>query len=88
MKVYTCHKRVEAAKILAVRDINATQVELQCGPTEVYTVGKEYMLISRLEAKNSADLGYYVRYEDGYISWSPTKAFEEGYAEVEDGTSG
>ena len=25
------------------------------------------------------DLGYYVRYEDGYESWSPTKAFEEGY---------
>ena len=25
------------------------------------------------------DLGYFVVYEDGYLSWSPTKAFEEGY---------
>ena len=27
----------------------------------------------------NADLGYLVVYEDGYRSWSPTKAFEEGY---------
>lgn len=26
------------------------------------------------------DLGYYVRYKDGYESWSPTHAFEDGYA--------
>lgn len=26
--------------------------------------------------------GYFVRYEDGYTSWSPAKAFEEGYIEV------
>lgn len=26
--------------------------------------------------------GYYVRYEDGYESWSPAKAFEEGYTPI------
>jgi hypothetical protein len=26
--------------------------------------------------------GYYVRYPDGYESWSPAKAFEEGYTEA------
>jgi len=26
--------------------------------------------------------GYYVRYEDGYESWSPAKAFEEGYTQI------
>lgn len=26
--------------------------------------------------------GYYVVYEDGYKSWSPAKAFEEGYTKV------
>jgi hypothetical protein len=26
--------------------------------------------------------GYYVMYEDGYISWSPSKAFEQGYTEI------
>ena len=28
------------------------------------------------------DNGYYVVYEDGYKSWSPTKAFEEGYTKM------
>lgn len=26
--------------------------------------------------------GYYVVYDDGYKSWSPAKAFEEGYTRV------
>ena len=29
--------------------------------------------------------GYYVCYEDGYESWSPAKAFEEGYTRIPDG---
>ena len=28
------------------------------------------------------DTGYLVKYEGGYISWSPSKAFEEGYTEI------
>jgi hypothetical protein len=28
------------------------------------------------------DLGYYVKYGDGYESWSPTLAFESGYTRV------
>ncbi len=26
---------------------------------------------------------YYVVYEDGYVSWSPAKAFEDGYTRIE-----
>ncbi|PYX85030.1 MAG: hypothetical protein DMG70_05000 [Acidobacteria bacterium] len=26
--------------------------------------------------------GYLVQYEDGYLSWSPAKAFEEGYTRI------
>ena len=29
--------------------------------------------------------GYYVRYPDGYESWSPAQAFEEGYTPFHDG---
>lgn len=29
------------------------------------------------------DLGYFVQYEDGFTSWSPTKAFVEGYKREE-----
>jgi len=28
-------------------------------------------------------MGYYVVYEDGYESWSPTKEFQEGYELIE-----
>lgn len=28
--------------------------------------------------------GYYVRYEDGYESWSPAAVFEKGYVEIID----
>lgn len=28
--------------------------------------------------------GYFVQYADGYTSWSPAKAFEEGYAKLRD----
>ena len=31
---------------------------------------------------NGEDTGYYVIYKDGYKSWSPTKAFEEGYTRL------
>jgi hypothetical protein len=39
----------------------------------------------RLDAMMPMQLsgGYYVRYEDGYESWSPAKAFEEGYTRVD-----
>jgi len=30
-----------------------------------------------------SDGDYLVRYEDGYLSWSPKKAFENGYTKVE-----
>lgn len=26
---------------------------------------------------------YFVQYEDGYVSWSPAKAFEDGYMRIE-----
>ena len=33
--------------------------------------------------KLGKDPGYYVVYEDGYESWSPTKAFEDGHTRCE-----
>lgn len=35
------------------------------------------------QTEESEDLGYWVLYDDGYESWSPTKAFEEGYSLVQ-----
>ena len=37
----------------------------------------------RLKFKgNENDLGYYVQYDGGYQSWSPTQAFEDGYTKI------
>lgn len=38
--------------------------------------------------ENPADDGYLVEYSDGYISWSPKKAFEEAYRECDNMTFG
>ena len=36
-----------------------------------------------LIARGAPSVGdYYVQYQDGYKSWSPAKAFEEGYTRV------
>ena len=40
----------------------------------------EYMIRARAAKPG----GYYVRYPDGYESWSPAEAFEDGYTLVED----
>lgn len=32
--------------------------------------------------ENPEDEGYLVKYNDGYISWSPKKQFEEAYSEI------
>lgn len=34
--------------------------------------------------ENPKDEGYLVKYNDGYISWSPKKQFEEAYSEIEE----
>jgi hypothetical protein len=41
---------------------------------------KEKREISKQDTKT--EKGYLVKYEDGYISWSPKKAFEDGYTEI------
>jgi len=44
---------------------------------EEVTVSLEYQ-----QKHNAFAHGYYVRYEDGYESWSPAETFESGYSEV------
>ena len=41
----------------------------------------------KADAKGDIDCGYYVKYADGYESWSPTEAFEEGYDAIIPSTS-
>ena len=76
LPVYICHKRVWALKIRSI-EILEDGAGLITPEEDGYTpfgVSREYM------AKHLPKLGgYWVKYDDGYQSWSPAKAFEEGY---------
>lgn len=77
---YRCFKTVRAVKIGAVHgtaDGGANLIPdnyFHNATFDVITVSREYVS----KHKPLKD-GYYVRYEDGYESFSPAKAFEEGY---------
>jgi len=75
---WKCHKVVRAAKIASITpttyDMHAVGFEGDLSPIQVTT---EWIVNKRAEVG-----GYYVVYEDGYASYSPAKAFEEGYTRL------
>ena len=83
MPRYECHKKVHALKLKSV-------IIGQDGTADVQPEGHHYApfhvtdleVAGRLANATAEDPGYYVVYEDGYVSWSPTKAFEEGYKRI------
>lgn len=79
MPKYVCHKTVWALKICGITtelDGTAT-LHPSDGAFGPIHVPAEYVV------KHSPRVGgYYVQYEDGYKSFSPAKAFEEGYTRV------
>lgn len=79
MLKYKSHKTVEAAKIKAAE--RGGDGRLHLALEDAGTVRVSYDDAPRFRI-SEADLGYYVVYPDGYVSWSPSKAFEEGYTEV------
>jgi len=80
MPQYRCHKVVRAAKITALRQNgNPDMPDLVLGE-----IGGIVTVLPDWHAKNKPQVGgYYVVYEDGYRSYSPAKAFEEGYTKLE-----
>lgn len=82
MKRYKCHKVVEAAKIVGaepLQETGATVLTFEDG--SAHTVAPAWVLKHLPEPG-----GYFVRYEDGYTSFSPGAAFEAGYAEENNAT--
>lgn len=87
MPKYRCHKEVWALKIAVIKidgkdDPNSetdgsatiTPVEEGYGP---FKVDSAYM------RKHKSQVGgYYVQYKDGYTSFSPADAFEDGYTRI------
>lgn len=86
MPQYQCHKKVWAFKIadlepLAKDDLSGPSGDFLLSPAEVeylpVTIDAAYM------QKHKPEIGgYFVVYDDGYKSYSPAKAFEDGYTRI------
>ena len=74
MNKYQCHKVVEAMKIDSIEQLDTgLALNSEEGNHGVY-VNQEWV------QRHSPQVGgYYVNYKDGYSSYSPAEAFEEGY---------
>jgi hypothetical protein len=83
MPRYKCHKQVHALKIKEIKrePSGSATVTHTIVPADVgyapFDVPLEY-----IGRHSPAAGGYYVVYDDGYVSYSPAKAFEEGYTRV------
>ena len=78
MPRYQCHKQVWALKIAAI-EINGDGSATIAPSDEGFAPFTTSSGWAERWKGSEADLGYYVVYDDGYSSWSPAKAFEEGY---------
>ena len=87
-KKYRSHKIVEAAVIAGIASTGAkrrTEVNATKGLNTVRIEGEVVEVDPKFFGRGFPEPGdYLVRYEDGYLSWSPKKAFEEGYTEFPD----
>jgi hypothetical protein len=77
---YVSHKEVWALKISAIEleEDGSAKIAFEgsgVAPMHVPDFAERFK-------GSEEDFGYYVQYKDGYKSWSPTKAFEEGYTLV------
>lgn len=87
LRRYRCHKEVEAFKIREILstakmgDESDGSAILTADNGGRVTVTAEYMRKHRPQIG-----GYFVSYEDGYQSFSPAKAFDEGYAPMQFGS--
>ncbi len=87
MPEYLCHKKVRALKIkdivkkpvfLGIEQVGSNYDLIFEDPEfSAHTVTEQFMRRSHCKAG-----GYLVRYEDGYVSYSPPQAFEDGYTRV------
>ena len=79
MKKYKCHKVVEASKIVAVMQRGfAGGAWIDTDDYDTYIMDSLWLI------KHTPHVGgYLVRYQDGYMSYSPADAFEDGYTELE-----
>lgn len=86
MPRYQSHKVVHAVKIAGLEILESGDALIAPDHPRLRTFRTREGWAERF-AGDETDLGYYVIYPDGFSSWSPTKAFEEGYLQIS-GSSG
>ena len=72
---YKCHKTVTAFQIASAEALSNGRVQLVGGDT-AHSIIVDAAYVDKHHPRVG---GYYVRYHDGYESWSSAKAFEAGY---------
>lgn len=80
MKRYKYDKLVEAGEIASLA---FGLVVLSDGERVSLSASDEDRITKMMTADSAHGLGYLVRYEGGYLSWSPKQAFEGGYTPIE-----
>lgn len=84
---YQSHKIVQAAKIEYVTPMNEEFVSGAdvSGPVflKLGWLGDEIVQADWFNKHKPEAGGYFVRYDDGYISYSPAEAFENGYKPID-----
>lgn len=77
---FKCHKTVIAWKVASVGEADSHVIAYGNEDGNVAQIEKSFLHGMR-EGFSPSDLlnGYIVQYEDGYVSWSPCDAFENGY---------
>ncbi len=89
MPKYKCHKIVHALKIERI-DLDSDKAHTENRETDgsaIITPADEgfaqfkvdHQYVRKHQPKAG---GYYVVYDDGYKSWSPAEAFEQGYSKI------
>lgn len=77
---YHSHKKVQAFKIGKMQRDHRSLSTLIGSEDGKYIASVSDLIVE----KHKPQVGwYYVLYQDGYVSFSPAKAFEEGYTLIE-----
>lgn len=81
MPLYVSHKKVRALQIKSIEPLANGGARLTFKEDGYAPRTMEPQWVQRHQAQAG---GFLVQYNDGYLSWSPREAFEQGYTPAED----
>lgn len=84
LPLYRSHKVVGALKIAAI-EVHKNGAATISPADPGYSPFKTAAKWAERFTGGEGDLGYFVVYDDGFASWSPTRAFENGYTPASNG---